>query len=162
MAGAIFAGTFDPPTLGHMDVITRAAAIFDGLRVVVADNSSKRGFFSAEERIALLETCCKGILGVSVHRWDGLVSDFARSTGCSVLVRGVRDSRDAEYEKTMAYFNRRLEAGLETVFIFCEPGLADISSSAARELATRGRMPSGIVPPEVLEALEARFGPLRA
>ncbi|MEN6364454.1 MAG: pantetheine-phosphate adenylyltransferase [Rectinema sp.] len=160
MAKAVFAGTFDPPTLGHLDIVRRSARIFGGLCVLVGDNSVKKGVFSIDERLSLLHTLCAGIEGVTIDRWDGLIAEYARREGYDILVRGVRDMRDIEYERVMASMNARLEEGLETVFIFTDPRYADISSSAVRELAYRGRMPDGIVSEEVCEALEAHFGPL--
>ena len=161
MPGAIFAGTFDPPTLGHLDIIGRAVLLFGQVHVVLADNPSKRAVFSPEERIALLERCCARWPEVRVHRWDGLVADFARDVGCRVLVRGLRDAADLAYEQVMASMNRRLDQGLESVFLPCEARFADVSSSAARVLARHRNMPPGIVPDEVLAALEAKFGSLR-
>jgi len=160
MVKAVFAGTFDPPTLGHMDIIRRAAGIFGGLRVLIGDNSSKKDLFDIDERDSLLHMLCAGIDGVTIDRWDGLVADYAKREGYDILVRGVRDIRDIEYERVMGSMNSRLAEGLETLFLFADPRYADVSSSAVRELAHRGRMPDGIVPEAVRKALELRFGPL--
>lgn len=160
MPGAIFAGSFDPPTLGHLDIIDRAVRTFGAVHVLLADNSAKRALFTPEERLDLLARCCARWPEVTVERWDGLVAGYARDHGIRVLVRGLRNAADLEYERVMASMNRRLDPDLESVFLPCDERFSDVSSSAARILAQHRRMPPGIVPEEVRAALEAKFGPL--
>jgi len=157
---AIFAGSFDPPTCGHEDIILRAASLFDTLYVVVAENGAKMPFFSMEERIRLLTEIAKShqLSNVIVARAEGLLVSFAREHGCLVLVRSIRNSRDLMYEQNMASMNRRLDPEIDTVFLPARHELADISSSAVRELIALGKLPDGIVPLIVRKAIKNRYG----
>jgi pantetheine-phosphate adenylyltransferase, bacterial len=157
MAKAVFAGSFDPPTYGHLDIIERAAPLFEELIVLVAVNRGKSGLFSPEERSVLLSELVDGKPGVSVRVHEGLVADFARQEGCSVLVRGLRGSEEFPYEYDMAVWNRSLSPGLETVFLPTDPKYLVLSSSSVKEIASFGHDISASVPPNVAAALRARI-----
>ncbi len=159
---AVFAGSFDPPTLGHLDIIRRAAPIFAELRIVVGHNTQKQPLLGLEKRLDMLKRLieAEGLPNVIVDAWDGLVAEYAGAHGCGVLVRSVRSMADIPYEQTMASFSRRLGKGHETLIMFARPEFADISSSAVRELLVWKRLPRGIVPDLVQKELELSFGPL--
>lgn len=146
-----------------MDIIGRAAALFGELHVVLAHNPGKSPFLDIDARLALLEGLVaeRKLGNVVVARWDGLTAEYARSAGCGVLVRSVRDEADLGYERTMALMSARLFPGVESLFMFARPDLVDVSSSAVRELVRWGRIPEGIVPDLVRIELEKRFGPLQ-
>ncbi len=148
MTRALFTGTFDPPTLGHVDVIRRAAGLFDEVLVGVAVNMEKSPVLSSDERVSLLETVTAELQAVSVRSFDGLVVDFARESGCHVLIRGLRTVTDFEYEYAMAMANRRL-GGLETFFLIPSEEYAFISSRLIREAASFGGDVSSFLPAEV-------------
>lgn len=159
---AAYAGSFDPPTLGHADMIVRASRLFTDLLVVVATNGAKKGMLSPETRVGLLKGIIsqEGLANVEVEAWDGLLADFARSRECGVLVRGIRSGDDLSYERTMASMNRILPAALDTVFLLSRPEYVDLSSSAVRQIVELGRLPRGLVPEPVAKALEMACGPL--
>ncbi|HWR10971.1 MAG TPA: pantetheine-phosphate adenylyltransferase [Rectinemataceae bacterium] len=159
---AVFAGTFDPPTSGHLDIIVRAAPMFSELRIVVARNFQKQPLFTLDERIDMLRRLAEGanLANAIVDSFDGLISEYARKNHCGVLLRSIRNMSEVPYEQTMATFNRRLEDNLETLFLFAHPEFVDVSSSAVRELLVWKRLPRGIVPNLVQKELEKRFGPL--
>ena len=153
---ALFAGTFDPVTNGHLDVIRRAAPLFDRLVVAVA-RVGKPTLFSAEERVALLAPLAAKAVGVDVRPFDGLLVDLAREVKAKVLVRGVRTFQDWEYELRMVQMNRHLAPDLETVFLAPSVENAFLSSTLIREVASLGADLSGLVPAAVAEALRAKF-----
>ena len=149
---AIFPGTFDPITNGHLDVVRRASALFGGLVVAVAAVTGKKTLFSLDERVGLARASLEGLEGVQVMPFDGLLVNFARSQGASVIVRGIRGAGDADYEVSMAAANRAL-SGLETVFIAPSPEVSFISSTLVRSAASAGADVSGFVPAQVARAL---------
>lgn len=152
---ACFAGTFDPPTNGHLDLVRRAARLFD--RVVVGvSRTGKETLFSPEERVRLVAAVVAPLAGVEVRPFDGLLVDFARETGAGVLVRGVRTFQDWEYEARMARMNRQI-SGLDTLFLAPSAEHAHVSSTLIREVAALGADVSGLVPEEVAKGLAARF-----
>ena len=153
---ALFAGTFDPVTNGHLDVLRRAAPLFDRLVVAVA-RVGKSTLFSAEERVALLAPLVAKAGGVDVRPFDGLLVDLAREVKAKVLVRGVRTFQDWEYELRMVQMNRHLAPDLETVFLAPSVENAFLSSTLIREVASLGADLSGLVPAAVAEALRAKF-----
>lgn len=157
---AAYSGTFDPVTYGHTDIIRRAAAMFPNLIVAVGLNPSKNPRFTLEERIALVEGVVEhfGLTNVTVQGFDGLVVDFARSHGVTVLVRGVRTVGDVDYEKQMAVMNRDLYPALDTVLLAPSPEYAHLSSSLVRELAALGAPVEKLVPESVVPKLLARIG----
>ncbi len=154
MPNAVFAGSFDPPTTGHLDVIESALGIFDTLYVVLAINPEKEGFFTIEERLEMLHAINKFGDRMQVHTWNGLVTDFAREHNCSVLVRGLRNAAELPYESTMAYMNHRLDPKIKTIFFLYDAKHVDISSSLVRDLVLHKRLPEGIVPECVTKVLK--------
>jgi pantetheine-phosphate adenylyltransferase len=152
---AIYAGTFDPPTFGHLDVLRRAAALFPRL-VVLVSRGGRRTHFTAEERVGFLRPLLEGLRQVSVEVFDGLLVEAARRHGAGVLVRGIRGARDFDYEMQMAFANAALAPGLETVFLAPSPATAGISSTLVREVASLGGDVGAWVPPAVAAALKAR------
>jgi pantetheine-phosphate adenylyltransferase len=152
---AVFPGTFDPVTLGHVDLVRRAAAVFD--RVVVGvSREGKTTLFSVEERVGFLRSAVGTLPGVRVEPFGGLVVDFARAVGAGVLVRGVRTFQDWEYELRMVHTNRRLAPELETLFLAPSAATSFLSSSLTREVAALGGDVSSFVTPEVAAAFAAR------
>lgn len=155
---AAYSGTFDPPTLGHLDIIERAARMFPRLYVAVGLNSAKRPSFTLEERCNLVRSASSALENVQVVGFDGLVVDFAREYGVTVLVRGVRTVGDVDYEKQMAVMNRTLYPELDTVMLAPSPEYAHLSSSLVRELTHLGAPVHALVPEAVAPALLQRFG----
>ena len=153
----VYAGSFDPVTVGHEDVIRRAAALCDELHVVVMFNVNKKGCFSAEERLALLQRVTAEIPNVVVDSWQGLMVDYVRQAGAQYVVRGLRGMADFESEQHLAQINARLLPGLETVFLMTKPEHACVSSSAVREAAHFGADYSSFVPACILEEVRAHF-----
>jgi len=155
---AICAGTFDPITMGHLDVIERAIRIFPRVVIGVATNSGKNPLFDLEERMELVRQSTAHIKGVEVDDFNGLLVDFAESKGVRVIVRGLRAFSDFEYEFQMALTNRKLKPKIETIFLMPKQDYSYVSSSNVREVAQLGGDTSQFVPPPVQRALEARFG----
>lgn len=158
MTIAAYSGTFDPITYGHYDIIARAARMFPRLIVAVGLNPSKNPRFDLDERIALIREVVKQLPNVEVKGFSGLVVDFARDSGVTVLVRGVRTVGDVDYEKQMAVMNRDLYPELDTVMLAPSPEYAHLSSSLVRELAGLGAPVEKLVPAAVIPALRARIG----
>ena len=154
---AVYAGSFDPPTLGHLDMVVRAAALFDRLIVGVGAAAAKKPMFSTEERLEMLRELCGGHANVEVAAIAGLVADFARSHGARFLVRGLRSGVDYDYEVQMAFMNRALAPELETVFIPTRPELSHISSSLAKDLANHHGAVELLAPPAVARRLRSKF-----
>lgn len=154
---ALYAGSFDPPTRGHEDLIRRAVGLADRLVVAVAVNPGKQPLFSASERLDLLRGSLDDLPGVTFDSFEGLLADYARRIEASLLIRGLRAAADYEYECQMALMNRQLQPGLETVFLPAASGLTFISASLVREVARFGGDVSGLVHPLVHQALKARF-----
>jgi pantetheine-phosphate adenylyltransferase len=155
---AVYAGTFDPVTRGHLSVIERAARLFDTLWVVVAVNPQKRPLFDPGERVAMLEEVTARWPNVHCARTDGYVVELARAHGARYLVRGVRGVTDVEGEIALANLNRALAPEIETVFVPADPELSEVSSSRLKELARAGADLSKICPPALIERLRARVG----
>lgn len=153
---ALFPGTFDPFTLGHLDVLRRAMRVFDRIDVTVAVNSSKTPILGLEERCELILASVSGMDGVSVTAFDGLLVDHARATGATALVRGLRQVNDLDYEQRMAFANRRLFPELETVFFMPSEQYALISGSLVREIYRWGGDIAPFVPTPIAEALLSR------
>lgn len=159
MAVAVYPGSFDPVTFGHLDIIGRASGIFDRVYVAVLRNPSKTPLFSVDERLAMLEEACQDLANVRCEAFSGLVVDFARSKGARVIVRGLRALSDFEYEFVMAAMNRHLNTEVETVFIMTSSEYAFVSSSLIKEVAQFGGDVTRWVPPGVARRLASRFGP---
>ena len=155
---ALYPGSFDPPTRGHQDLIRRAARLADKLVVAVAVNPNKQPLFSTEERLELLRASIDRDLDVELASFDGLLADYARKIGATLLIRGLRAVGDFEYEFQMALMNRQLHSGLETVFLVPASGLTYVSASLVREVARFGGDVSALVSPAVAAALARRFG----
>jgi pantetheine-phosphate adenylyltransferase len=155
---ALCAGTFDPITMGHLDVIERASRIFPRVVIAVATNSGKNPLFSVEERIELVQQSTAHLDGIEVDTFDGLLVDYAESKNVRVIVRGLRAFSDFEYEFQMALTNRRLRPAIETIFLMPKQDYSYVSSSNVREVAELGGDTSIFVPPPVQAALKARFG----
>lgn len=153
----IYPGSFDPITVGHMDIIRRAGSIFDRVIVAVLHNPAKRGCFPLEDRLALIRTACAGLANVTVDAFDGLLVDYVRKTGAQVVVRGLRAVSDFESEFQMAQVNHQVLPGMETLFMMTLPEHAYISSSIVRELAAFGGDIGPFVPAEILPQVQDFF-----
>lgn len=154
---AVYAGSFDPITRGHEELARRSRTFVDELVVAVTTNSGKRSLFPIEERTALIETTIGDAPGITVRPFDGLLADFAKSIGASLIIRGLRAAGDFEYEFQMALMNRHLGPGLETVFMVPSVETTYISSTIVREVARYGGDLTGLVHPVVAAALRAKF-----
>ena len=153
---AIYPGTFDPVTNGHLDIITRASKIFPKLIVAVAGNSAKRPFFSLPERIEFVQNAVKALPGVSVIGFDSLLVNFVHEQGASIILRGLRAVSDFEYEFQLAGMNRKLSKNIETMFLTPSERFMFISSTLVREIAVLGGDVSEFVPDSVVRALQRR------
>lgn len=156
---AIVPGSFDPVTLGHVDIIERAAHLFPRVHVAVADNSAKTATFTREERVAMLREACAHLPNVTVGWFSGLLVDYAAKAGAVAIVRGLRAVSDFEYELQMAHTNRCLAGNMETVFIPTKTDYSFLSSSIVKEIARLGGSVEGLVPEGVRRRLRERFGP---
>lgn len=154
---AAYSGTFDPITFGHTDIIERASRMFPRLIVAVGLNPAKNPRFTHEERVELIRASVAKLKNVDVQPFSGLVVDFAREHGVTVLVRGVRSVGDFDYEKQMAVMNRDLYPNLDTVMLVPKPEHAHLSSSLVREIATLGAPIEKFVPAPVVPLLRERF-----
>lgn len=153
---AIYPGSFDPLTSGHVDIIERGAKIFDAIIVAILANDEKTPLFSESERIAIIREVFKGHTNVQVETFHGLLVDYAQLKKASVLVRGLRAVSDFEYEFQMALMNRHLAPGLETVFMMPDEKYTYISSRLIKEVFRLGGEVTGLVPPVVEEKLRAK------
>lgn len=152
---AIYAGSFDPITHGHLDIIERGAALFDRVVVALGDNPAKRYYLSVEERRALVEEVTEGLDSVEVVPFDGLLVHTAAELGADVILRGLRNSSDFDSEFQYGLANRDL-SGIETLFLCSDPKNIFVSSSIVKEIARYGGDVSAYVPPAVLEAMKRR------
>ena len=155
--GAIYPGSFDPVTNGHLDVIQRAAHIFDHVIVAVANNTSKNALFTIDERVVLLKEVTKGIKNVKVETFNALVIEFARQKKINVLIRGLRMTSDFDYEFQIALTNRRLAEDIETVFLMPSEHSSFVSSSLLKEVAGLNADISSFVPKIVERKLKERL-----
>jgi len=162
MSVAVYPGSFDPVTLGHIDIVKRAAALFDRLYVAVLQNPSKSPLFTAEARVEMLTKAVNSYPNVYVERFEGLVVEYARSRGAQAMVRGLRAVSDFEVEFKMASMNNRLAPEVETLFLMTTSEYSFISSSIVKEVASLGGPVGSWVPDHVAEALERRFRRRRA
>ncbi len=150
---AIYPGTFDPVTKGHIDICERALKMFDQVVIGVADSLEKQPFFDIEERVAMLRVVFKDSPGISIQPFSSLLIDFARESGAEVIIRGLRAISDFEYEVQLAGMNRSLASEIETVFLTAAQRYAFVSSSLVREIARLGGDVSEFLHPEVLNRL---------
>lgn len=149
---AVCSGSFDPVTIGHVNIFERASQMFDELILCVFHNVRKTSLFSLEERVALLREATAHLPNVRVDAFSGLLTDYMRQAGAHIIVRGVRSVKDLEYEENEAYILKHLDSSLETVFLLTEPRYSFVSSSAVRELLAFGGDIHGLVPPCVEKA----------
>lgn len=156
MSTAVYPGSFDPVTLGHVDVVRRAAQIFDEVVVAVATNSAKRPLIARDERVELVRRATEDLPGVRVLPADGLIVDFCREVGADVMVKGLRGGADLDAELPMALMNRHL-TGIETVFVPADRSVIHIASSLVKDVARHGGRVDDLVPPGVAEVVLARL-----
>ena len=151
---ALYAGSFDPITNGHLNIIERAAKVYDSLTVAVVVNPNKKSFFTTDERVALAEEATKHLPNVKIDKFSGLLADYVNEGGFATVIRGLRDSIDFQNEMQMANMNARLYKGdTETVFLMGNPEYSYISSSIIKEVASLGGDVSGLVPDCVLNGI---------
>ena len=156
MRSAVCPGSFDPVTNGHIDIIGRAAALFDHVTVGVLVNQTKSSLFTVDERIVMLEEVCAVYPNVTVQSFTGLLVDFCRDHKISAIVKGLRAVTDFDYELQMAQMNNRL-TGIETLFVSTNPVYGYLSSSFVKEIAGHGGDVTGLVPDSVLKSLKERL-----
>jgi pantetheine-phosphate adenylyltransferase len=157
MLKAAFPGSFDPPTLGHLNIVQRAASLFDELVVVVAENRQKKYLFSARERVAMIQELVKDRKNVVVETCDTLIVDFLQRRDIKLLVRGVRGVDDFSYEFELSMMNKALDPRIETIFMTTDPEYFVLRSSSIKELASFHGNTDGMVPPLVGEALKEKY-----
>jgi pantetheine-phosphate adenylyltransferase len=158
MKRAIYPGSFDPVTNGHLDVIERGRKLFDEVIVAVANNDEKQALFSLEERLHLLEQSIGKIDNVRIAQFEGLLVEFAVAQQASAVIRGLRAVSDFEFEFQMALMNRKLETAVETIFLMPKEEYTYLSSRIIKEIARLGGDVSSFVPPAVVKALGSKFG----
>lgn len=158
---AICPGSFDPITRGHLDIVERAHATFGEVLVAIGRNSTKNHLFTPEERVELARDACAHLSGVQVGLIDGLLVEYAKSQGCTLIVKGLRFASDFDYELQMAHMNTHI-SGLETVFLPAAARFGTVSSSMMREVAANGGDVSDFVTPEVNRAMQAKPAERRA
>lgn len=157
MVKAVFAGSFDPPTFGHLNVIERAQKIFTEVHVVIAVNNNKNYLFSGEERKLMMEELTQKWDNVFVNTWNSLIVNYAEKIGANVLIRGVRNVSDFSYEFDLAVMNKGLNQKIETVFMVPDTKYFVLRSSSIKELAAFGGNLSGMIPPIVEKALKEKL-----
>ena len=157
MRRAIYPGSFDPVTNGHLDVIQRASRLFDEVIIAVAYNDENHPLFTSEERVHLLRDTINGSENVKVVKFEGLLVDFARNQGATAIVRGLRAISDFEFEFQMALMNRKLEDSVETIFLMPKEEYTYLSSRIVKEIARLGGNVEAFVPHSIAEALKIRF-----
>lgn len=161
MKTAVYPGSFDPPTNGHLDIIKRAAKIYDHIVVGVLDNLNKKPLFTAQERAEMLKTAAADIPNVSVDIFDGLLVDFVKLKGADVVVKGLRTVADFEYEFQMALLNKALDSNCETVFMMTDTKYSYISSSMVKDVAKLSGDLTGLVPSGIIEPVKNKCKILR-
>ncbi len=157
-AKALYPGTFDPPTNGHVDLIQRGAKLFEHLTVAILNNPVKNPLFTVEERVEMLKEVTGALPNVSVATFDGMMVEFARIQGATAVLRGIRAISDYEHEFQMALMNRRLAPEIETVFLQPAGRYSFVSSRMVKEVFSFGGDVTGLVPPNVLRRLRGRMG----
>ena len=158
MVRAIYPGSFDPVTLGHLDLIQRSSKMFDEVIVCILNNASKKSpLFSIEERVKMLGDVTAGYTNVTVASSEGLLVDFAKENGVNIIVRGLRGTTDFDFELQMAQANKTISSDIETVFLATDPRYSFISSSMVKEFASYGKSVSGFVPEQVLRQIEGKY-----
>ena len=157
MRVAVYPGSFDPLTNGHLDIIRRATRLFDRVLVAVLENEGKSPLFTVAERMELIGRCTDSVAGVEVHSFSGLLVDFMRRMNATVVIRGIRAVSDYEYELQMALMNRELNPTAETIFMLPAVEFTYVSSRLVKEVFRLGGDVERLVPPPVLESLRARL-----
>ncbi len=157
MIKAVFPGSFDPPTNGHLDIIHRASKLFDNLDVLISVNPNKQYMFSEQERLDMLTTLLKDYKNVQIHVWEGLIVNYAKKVGANVLIRGIRSINDFSYEFELAHMNQKLNPEIETMFLPCKEKFGIVKSSSIKELAMFDGDISRMVPPLVEKALKSKL-----
>ena len=155
---AICPGSFDPVTMGHIDIITRASGMFDKLIVVVMNNASKKCSFTPEERVTMIKKCVGDLKNVEVDCYDGLLAEYAAQKGASAIIKGLRAMSDFEYEFQMALANKKLNPNVETLFLTTDAQNMYLSSSMVKQIASMGGDISGFVPAVILDDIIDRIG----
>lgn len=155
---AVCPGSFDPVTYGHLDIIQRAAHVFDTVTVAVLSNASKQPLFTVEQRMELLKEVCKDIPNVNIDSFNGLLIDYMRKNKATTIIRGLRAISDFEYELQVASINRKLDDSIETFFMMTNNKYSYLSSSIVKEVAKYHSSVVDLVPPQVEEALIKKFG----
>ena len=150
---AVFPGSFDPITIGHLDIVKRSLPLFDEIVVAIGNNSVKKYFFPLAKRLELLKNIFKEEKKVSINAYEGLTVDFCESENAQFIIRGLRSSTDFEYEKTIALFNKELKGGVETIFMASSPQYSHISSTVVREILKYGGDVGPFVPKEIATIL---------
>lgn len=158
---AVYPGSFDPITNGHLDIVRRAAVLFDEVIVAVSLNASKSPLFSLEERLMLLDHVLSAFSNVRIDSYDGLTVRYAETHGAQAIIRGLRAVSDFEFEFTMALTNKKLAPAIETVFLMTEVQYSFISSSTIKEVARYGGCVKGMVPPSVEDMLSIKYRSLK-
>ncbi|HUJ70657.1 MAG TPA: pantetheine-phosphate adenylyltransferase [Verrucomicrobiae bacterium] len=159
---AVYPGSFDPITNGHLDIIRRVAQMFDEVVVAVARNAEKAPLFNVKDRVALTREAVKGLRNVSVDEFDGLLVNYARKKGAAIIVRGLRAVSDFEFEFQLSLMNRKLDPRIETIFLMTKDEYTFISSRLVKEICHLGGAVSDFVPPGVERALKHKFGSTRS
>lgn len=159
---AIYPGSFDPITLGHLDIIRRIQPLFSQITVVVANSQRKQYLFSLQERVELLRANLEGLSNVDIDKCDGLIVDYAQSVGANVIVRGLRAISDFEYEFAMATMNKKLNSAVETMIVFTRPEYSFVASQMVKEVAHHNGDLTNLVPPNVIKALSGKIGSKRS
>lgn len=154
---AVYPGSFDPLTFGHIDIIKRASQLFDHIHIVAAVSSKKKYLLEHRERTELLNACLAEIPNISVALWEGLSTKYLEQVGAGCILRGIRNTQDFLYEQDMASMNSSLLPGCESVLLFSNPKLATVSSSFIKEVASHGGNISEFVPPAVEAVLKKKF-----
>jgi len=157
MVTALYPGSFDPVTVGHVDILSRAASLFEKLVVAVYDTPSKNLLFNTDEREQLMQDACRHLPNVEVARFSGLVVRYAMDIGAEVIVRGLRSGSDFEYEFVMAFMNRRLEPQVDVVCFMTSQDYMFVSASLLKEVAKLGGDITEMVPPNVAQAVYSKF-----
>ncbi|MBO4629743.1 MAG: pantetheine-phosphate adenylyltransferase [Treponema sp.] len=158
MIKAVFPGSFDPPTNGHLDIIKRASKLFDNLDVLISVNPNKQYMFSEQERLDMLTALLKDYKNVQIHVWEGLIVNYAKQVGANVLIRGIRSINDFSYEFELAHMNQKLNPEIETMFVPCKEKFGIVKSSSIKELALFDGDISRMVPPLVEASLKKKLG----
>jgi pantetheine-phosphate adenylyltransferase len=155
---AMYPGSFDPPTNGHLDIVERSSRLFDRVVIGVGRNLTKKTVFDADERVALMRDACKKFANVEVRSFDGLQVEFAKQSGASFIIRGIRALSDFEFEFEMGNMNRRLAPNIEMVYLMTAPEYLFLSASRVKELVAFGAPVDSYVPANVAKALKAHSG----